>query len=227
MTKNFSIDSRKITVYQSDGAAGSVPAIYINVFMKDGSDIWDECRKLGCPDFTLVAIGGIDWDNDMTPWKSGPILPGDGKYAGNADEHLARITDRIMAEVCRILPEKPAYNGLAGYSLAGLFAAYCAYRTDRFSRFASMSGSLWYPGFAEYSAGHEFFRKPDCFYLSLGDKEEKVRSEVVSKVGDNTRGLYERLGLLGIPSIFEMNPGNHYKDASLRTAKGIKWILTH
>ena len=29
----------------------------------------------------------------------------------------------------------------------------------------------------------------------------------------------------GIETTFEMNPGNHFKDADLRLAKGIAWIL--
>lgn len=30
---------------------------------------------------------------------------------------------------------------------------------------------------------------------------------------------------LGIETTFEMNPGNHFKDADLRLAKGIAWML--
>ena len=29
----------------------------------------------------------------------------------------------------------------------------------------------------------------------------------------------------GVETLFELNPGNHFKDAALRTAKGIKWVL--
>jgi hypothetical protein len=30
---------------------------------------------------------------------------------------------------------------------------------------------------------------------------------------------------LGIRSTFELNPGNHFKDAPLRMAKGIAWMI--
>ena len=29
----------------------------------------------------------------------------------------------------------------------------------------------------------------------------------------------------GIPSKFELNPGNHFKNPPLRVVKGIKWLL--
>ena len=41
---------------------------------------------------------------------------------------------------------KASFIGIAGYSLAGLFALYALYKTDAFTRVASMSGSLWFPG---------------------------------------------------------------------------------
>jgi hypothetical protein len=31
----------------------------------------------------------------------------------------------------------------------------------------------------------------------------------------------------GIPSKFELNPGNHFKNPPLRVAKGLKWLLQH
>lgn len=42
--------------------------------------------------------------------------------------------------------ERRVFIGIAGYSLAGLFALYALYKTDVFTRVASMSGSLWFPG---------------------------------------------------------------------------------
>ena len=43
-------------------------------------------------------------------------------------------------------------------------------------------------------------------------------------VEDNTKEICELIKNNGIESIFEMNEGNHFKDADLRLAKGIKWI---
>ena len=30
----------------------------------------------------------------------------------------------------------------------------------------------------------------------------------------------------GVPSIFEKNPGNHFVDGPLRTAKALRWLLS-
>ena len=47
------------------------------------------------------------------------------------------------------------YHAIAGDSMAGLFAVYALYRTQVFSRVASASGSLWYPGLLEYALMYE------------------------------------------------------------------------
>ena len=39
--------------------------------------------------------------------------------------------------------------------------------------------------------------------------------------------LYSVYQQKGIQSIFELNPGNHYKNAEFRLAKGISWTLGH
>ena len=119
---------------------------------------------------------------------------------------------------------KPAYIALAGYSLAGLFAVYAMYRTKLFSRIASASGSLWYPGFMDYAKSNELAALPEKLYLSLGDRESRTRNQIMAKVEQNTRDLHEYYKSLGIDTIFELNEGNHFKDAGLRIAKAITWI---
>ncbi|MCB2360921.1 alpha/beta hydrolase-fold protein [Clostridium estertheticum] len=223
--KQLIFDKKEVTIFKNDNVKTAVPAVYVNIFRGDGSSLWETCNQLGCPDFTMIAIGNLDWDNDLTPWTGPPIFPNDGVYAGNADEHLKRIINKIMPEVESFLPEKPLYSAISGYSLGGLFAAYAAYRTTAFQRFASMSGSFWYPNFIPFATTHELACQPDCFYLSIGDKEERTSNKIVAAVGQNTRTYLEFLKKNGILSILEMNPGNHYTDGNIRTAKGICWIL--
>ena len=74
------------------------------------------------------------------------------------------------------------WRGIAGYSLAGLFALYAIYQTDLFSHVGSMSESLWFPGMKEYIFSHEPKCRPDCMYFSLGDKESKTRNTVLKSV---------------------------------------------
>ena len=48
---------------------------------------------------------------------------------------------------------------------------------------------------------------------------------LLSTVEDKTGKVYDQYKNKGIETTFEMNPGNHFKDADLRLAKGIAWIL--
>ena len=41
----------------------------------------------------------------------------------------------------------------------------------------------------------------------------------------NTEELLEYFRSLGIPCIYELNPGNHFQDVNLRCAKGILELL--
>ena len=88
-----------------------------------------------------------------------------------------------------------------------------------------MSGSLWFSDFIEYCKGNEYKRLPDKIYFSLGDKEANTRNPVLKTVRDKTIELSEYFKSIGAEVIFELNPGNHFTDTILRSAKGIKAIL--
>lgn len=161
----------------------------------------------------------------MSPWKCPPVYKGGASCTGDADAYLGTLTKEILPEILGQLSMKPSYTALAGYSLAGLFAVYALYRTDVFSRAASASGSFWFPNFLEFAFNNKMTVKPDCVYFSLGDKEARAHSSMLRVVEDNTRMLNKMCNELGIRSTFELNPGNHFKDASLRMAKGIAWMI--
>jgi hypothetical protein len=42
---------------------------------------------------------------------------------------------------------------------------------------------------------------------------------------EDTRQVAERFEQLGVVTRFELNPGNHFVDEDLRTARGIRWLL--
>ena len=68
---------------------------------------------------------------------------------------------------------------------------------------------------------------PNCgrVYLSLGDREEKTRNPVMATVGDRIRALAALLSARGVDCALEWNPGNHFRDADLRTARAFAWVL--
>ena len=101
--------------------------------------------------------------------------------------------------------------------------AWAAYQTDRFRGAAAASPSMWFPGFTDYMKQ----RKPMCsrIYLSLGDREERVRNPVMASVGDKIREAAGILQEQKIDSTLVWNAGNHFKENDLRTAKAFAWVM--
>ena len=56
-------------------------------------------------------------------------------------------------------------------------------------------------------------------YLSLGNKEEKTRNQIMATVGDCIRQQAQIFEEKNIPCVLEWNEGNHFRDSDLRTAK--------
>ena len=221
--ETFSTGEKKITLYHSkeEGA----PLIVLNTYTGDGESVHEAMKDVGCPDCNLLVIGNLRWDHDMTPWYCPPLSKDAEPCTGGADEYLELLTGEIMPAALERIKGVPAFTAVCGYSLAGLFAVYALYKTDAFDRAASMSGSLWFPEIVEFCRSNKMNKLPDKLYLSLGDKEARTRNQLLRTVQDNTEALAEYFGSLGIDVKCELNPGNHFKDAAARSAKGIKAIL--
>ena len=217
------IEGKKISVFGTEKADS--PLVILNSYGNEGEEVRNECHKLNCPPFSLAAISNLDWNKDLSPWESPALYKKEESFSGGADAYLLLLTEKILPAICDSMVTKLSYVALAGYSLAGLFSIYSAYNAEIFARIASVSGSLWFPGFEEYAKTHEFVKMPDCVYLSLGDTESKAKNKVLSTVQEKTESLFELYKSKNIPVIFELNKGNHFTEPALRTAKGIKWIL--
>ena len=111
---------KQITVY-SECAEGT-PVIYLPVVMGDGSEVYERCRELDCPPFALVAIGGLDWNRELSPWECDGTIRDAEPFGGQASEFLDELLNQIIPEAESSLPCPPTWRGIAGYSLAGLFA---------------------------------------------------------------------------------------------------------
>ena len=84
---------KQITVHSKH--VESAPVIYLPVVMGDGNEVYERCRELDCPPFTLVAIGGLDWNRELSPWECDGTIrdaePFGGQAAGFLDELLKQI----------------------------------------------------------------------------------------------------------------------------------------
>lgn len=165
-------------------------------------------------DFLLRAFKVKDWNKDLSPWEA-PAVFGRDDFGGGADNTLA--------EILRSCSDNSMVYYIGGYSLAGLFALWCAYQTDVFSGVASASPSIWFPGFTDYMKEHTI--KSGCVYLSLGNNEAKSRNPVMASVGRKIQEAYSVLNDHNIKCTMEWNEGNHFKDTDIRTAKAFSWVI--
>lgn len=216
---------KQITVYSNH--TESAPVIYLPVVVGDGSEVYKCCRELDCPPFALVTIGGLDWNRELSPWACDGTVRDAEPFGGQAADFLDELLNQIIPQVESSLPQPPTWRGIAGYSLAGLFALWSLWQTDAFDRAASASGSLWFPDFVDRASTAPFAGSPQAVYLSLGKKETKTPNRMMRHVLDDTRAMEELFIERGIPTTLELNPGNHFAQTDLRMARGIHWILTH
>ena len=221
--QTFMISNKTVSVFTS--FKPETPIIYLNTCSGEGQKIYEAAQAAGCPPFTLVAISNLDWNHDMAPWDSPPAFKNADPCTGGADDYLRLLTEEIIPAAEKEIGGIPCWRGLAGYSLAGLFALYAIYQTDLFSRVGSMSGSLWFPGMKEYIFSHEPKRWPDCMYFSLGDKESKTKNPILRTVQENTEEICAYYQRRGIDTVFQLNPGNHFVQSVERTAAGLCWLL--
>ena len=204
----------------------------------------------GGKNFCLKAVPVNSWNKDLSPWNA-PAVFGKEDFGDGAPETLdfllreavpaksnagaraeADAADAVArAEADAADAGSPASSGaagpkqvfLGGYSLAALFALWAGYQTDRFDGIAAASPSMWFPGFLDYMRAKPM--QAEAVYLSLGDKEEKTRNPVMAQVGTAIRNGYECLKNAGVSCVLEWNPGNHFRDADLRTAKAFAWLM--
>ena len=220
---SFTIAEKGVDIFPSTET--TAPTIYLNTFSGEGQKIYEAARAANYPQFALVAISDLDWNHDMAPWDRPAAFKNGEPFIGGADDYLRLLVEEIMPEAEKELPGPPVWRGIAGYSLAGLFALYAIYQTDVFSRVGCMSGSLWCSGFKEYIFSHEPKRWPDSIYFSLGDREAKTRNPILKTVQENTEAIHAFFQAQGVDTVFHLNPGNHFVQGIERTVAGIRWLL--
>ena len=219
----MNIGGKTVELFRAESA--NAPLVILNEYQHSSGEIYRKCRELGCRDFTLAEIAGLDWNSELSPWKLASFTAEEPPFGGKADEYLDLLTTEILPAIRNHLDGEPQAMLIAGYSLAGLFALYASVKCQLFRAAASCSGSLWFPGFAEYIKEQKITQLPPAIYLSLGDREAHTKNRLLLTVEEHTKELADYFSENGICTVFERNKGNHFQQGELRTAKGIKWIL--
>lgn len=137
------------------------PVIYLNTFEGEGEQVLCILRDEGCPPFTLVSVSNLDWNHDMSPWEIPPVFKNAEPCTGGADDYLKLLTERIVPEAEKEIRGTVLLARYCRVFSRRTFALYSLYQTDLFSRAASVSGSLWYPGIPEYISSHTMKKTPD------------------------------------------------------------------
>ena len=173
--------------------------------------------------FSLIAFKIEDWNNELSPWEAPPAFR-NKSFGSGATETLEFIESRLIQTV------KEKYNLdndikfiLGGYSLAGLFSLWSAYKSNTFSGIAAASPSVWFNVWEEFMNNNTPIS--NTIYLSLGDTEEKTKNKVMSAVGDNIRKQEELLKNDNINTILEWNKGGHFSDSDIRVSKAFVWCI--
>ena len=175
-------------------------------------------------DIVLIVLEGVDWDRDLTPWSAKRAFRGGNDFSGGADAYLKDLTKKILPTVENTLGIVTSNRMLLGYSLSGLFSLYSLYRTECFSCAASVSGSLWYDGFLNFLKDNRPMLLPKRVYFSLGDQECETKNPRLAAVEICTSEAEWIMQALGVKTVFERNPGNHFADVPERIAKAIRWL---
>ena len=208
--------------------------IYFNGGYEDAGAIWEQfCLRRnaagGAPDAALAVIDVTDfWNDALTPYPAARLFRGGDAFAGKADGYLQVLLKEIVpvveTEVSEFTGESSLCRSIAGYSLAGLFAVFTFFRTNFFDRCASVSGSLWYDGFAEWMKKERLMRVPERAYLSLGEREKNARNPRMACVEACTAEAARRLEGAGAKTLFVLNPGGHFDQEVERIVRGLVWI---
>ena len=220
--EDFTLCNHKLSLFQAEKA--DCPLIVFHSFSDEGEAVYQELRKQNAPECSFLSISISDWQREMSPWPAAALSKDGESFSGGADVYLENLLSVILPWATERIHGKASFIGIAGYSLAGLFALYALYKTDAFTRVASMSGSLWFPGIKEFCKENAMKILPEKLYLSIGDKESKTRHPILKTMQENTEDLIKYFKSMGIETTYEVNQGNHFQDVNFRCAEGI-WEL--
>ena len=166
----------------------------------------------------IVTISEMDWNNDMTPWKSPAVK--EGEFGGRASQFLDRLKGDIFFNLESSLQIRNPKRYLIGLSLAGLFSVWASIMKPLFEGVASISGSFWYDGFADWLMKQEDLK---CvrFYVSMGEKEKETKVKRFANIEENTMKVVETLMLKGAEVTFEVTEGGHNSPVLPRIEKSV------
>ena len=213
-------DGYTVCLAKEPAPGAALPAVWMHLGAPEEAQAVAAAVHTPC---ALLCVCGCRWERDFTPWPA-PALPGGEAFTGGAAAYLAFFTQTLLPLGEGMLPAPCTQRALAGYSLAGLFAAWALYETPFFARTACVSASLWYDGFAAWAQARADAAPGTPLYVSLGDREQNTRSPRMAAVQSATQQLCAHWRQTH-PLTYETNPGGHFFEPERRLAKAVDTLL--
>ena len=167
--------------------------------------------------FALVAFPINNWMQELSPWPAPPAF-GNESFGNGAPQTLRFVLDELLPAV--VSGREACLIG--GYSLAALFTLWATYQTDQFMGAACASPPLWMKGWEAYATGHRI--QAQKVYLSLGDREDKTRNQLIARGGECLQRQAELLAPHTECRV-ERTSGGHFERQAERVAHAFLWLM--
>lgn len=161
----------------------------------------------------LIRYPVGDWEDALTPWPAPALFAGEPPFGGQATSTLAAIKRSLPAN-------EPV--ALCGYSLGGLFALWAFLSSSRLCAAASLSGSLWYPGWLGWLQAHPRDLSGRAAFLGLGSKENRGPRPLMRTVDSATEKTRQLLAGYGATTAFRSFAGGHTHHMEERLSWGLQ-----
>ena len=219
LTDTVTVNQKNCRVYRADNTAADAPLVLTFLPPHEA----DALAALLSDGLVLLSVDETDWEHSFTPWPAPRVFKKAADFGGGAADYLALTAD-MLADVEGRLNLRPQWRGAAGYSLAGLFAAWSAYQSNPFDRIACVSGSLWFDGWTEFAAANAMPVPPQCAYFSVGDTEKNSKNPRMAAVEEHMRFTEKLWRERSIQTAFALNKGGHFDSVPQRMADAVKWL---
>ena len=175
---------------------------------------------------SIVVIGDVDWNNDLTPWPAEGVFKKAKPFGGHSAVFLDKLTREIIpkAEEARMGIDK-AERTILGVSLSGLFAVWSIFETDAFTNIISISGSLWYDGFVEWMEKQTPSPLVKKVCMLLGEKEKLAKDKRMATVEERSIAAANILKSNSQVSVmFELVEGTHFSPIMPRLERAFEVV---
>lgn len=160
---------------------------------------------------SIVVIGDVDWNNDLTPWPAEGVFRKAKPFGGKAALFLNKLTHETVPDAEKRLGIEEAERTILGVSLSGLFAVWSMFETDAFTNIISISGSLWYDGFVDWMEEQTLSPQIKKVCMLLGEKEKLAKDKRMATVEEKTIAVADVIKSKSQAAVmFELVEGTHF-----------------